>query len=150
MGEQDQTPDAPNRALPRGRPEDAPRCPDCRYLLYGIELKRCPECGLELTADVLSAARQYAESSSDSRAVMRRQTLIHRLGYWTAVGSAGVLGLFALLHPRGTVVACLIILGAPLTLLILLLRAAYDWPPHWAMLLIGIGWALAAGMLLLV
>jgi len=29
---------------------EEPRCPQCEYLLYGMALDRCPECGLRITA----------------------------------------------------------------------------------------------------
>lgn len=96
-------PDAPKRyrygqaSGPAGRwtPDTAPRCPQCRYSLFGLTpqtpddvepaigaplLYRCPECGLEISGETLSKARSLADDSRADRRAGLIQEWIYRSG----------------------------------------------------------------------
>lgn len=71
--------------MPVYTPETAPRCPRCRYSLFGLgEMLRCPECGLELDDDNLVAARWLA----DDNAPNRRAVALDRTKYYAGLALA--------------------------------------------------------------
>ena len=56
------------------RPESAPRCPHCGYILHGPPRLRCPECGwAPRDADEVSHARSLADDNAINRAAVRKE-----------------------------------------------------------------------------
>ena len=60
----------------RETPRDAPRCPVCDYLLYGLFEDRCPECGVPFDPDLVRLAHavlpwEHVEAAGPIRRVVK-------------------------------------------------------------------------------
>lgn len=124
-------------------PQSAPRCPQCGYLLFGLQTPVCPECGLEVTGEELLAARWLADSNADNRAATARERFLLHAGVALCVaGPATVLlsaGYRRITHP------CLVFfVAAVLAFWALLFRTLFGWPMYVVMLPLGVLWALIA------
>ncbi|MCH8804593.1 MAG: hypothetical protein IH986_00715 [Planctomycetes bacterium] len=57
-------------------PADAPRCPECGYLLYGLAEWRCPECGCRPRPEDFV----HDEMQDRLRSIARRERIISLIG----------------------------------------------------------------------
>ncbi len=129
-------------------PQQAPRCPNCRYLLFRITEPVCPECGFEFeTAAEVRRARWYSDDNLPNRRAYERART------WGIAGAALTLigALLTLIGSwQGSAVSLigatkLTILGT-ITTLGIAVPLWYRAPVHRRLFLLGALW-FAVGML---
>ncbi|MBU0638402.1 MAG: hypothetical protein KKB50_06010 [Planctomycetes bacterium] len=131
---------------PKGDPEQAARCPQCGYNLYGLRKLRCPECGLQPNPEDLFV--------SEDELRLRRVARWERA--WTAIGVVLLCTGFAFvlasaLQGRTGARGYVFCFTAPLLAMTVLLLAYHYYTSttiHRLLVLFGVIWLLH-GMLLL-